>query len=1336
MPFDQYGNYINPFESDEDRGTLAESPGLSSILGGLGAEVGIAGGAQVLGAATGVGYVPIALAGGFIGSVVNQSINDEPFDLGRAVAASFVNLIPGSAGIKGASKAGTITKALDNAAKGFNKYGTKTIPGAVQREATRGFALGLTDTTIENLINDQNLPTYDEVLLYGGAGAGLGGLLGGVFGSIQKAGLGKSLEESAISVTEDANKSWKTMQYPEKIDFLKTIGQEIVGDFPETEVDNLFNRFVSQSRNTAISNASLKVLAYASDPSSGADVVQGNILTKMLNTIAPSSILGGGLTDRVSAVQGIIDEGESLGNRIRKEIRTEIQKNPDSNIMEDIRDYVTSPHGAGEFVQEAYGGRLRGDRGKFIRKAKLPEYLSEETRKRLEPELNSFKAYRTKLQTELLEFVDPKTMDGFTGKDDSIALKSVLGESQGDMSSKDSIAQSIKLQNYLTQEYPLFEEISYVPSEKSKKDLISWMVKNDESISGAEYKSDASGKLLKGEGLLRAQRSAAEDYIDKIYLTRSANPNNRISLPSSSGPRSILDEYRTSDVLLNKNRSMPKELTNFLGVELKDPLTGKPDIAENIFGTLSKLSKRVAGLQSQEVLLRDLQQQGKLNIISVGGNVLESPRINFENPKEINFFNGNVVATAPKEVAFAVEEIIGSGLINKATEASMESTDKMVGMFKGLYGLFASASKGTKVLMSPISYSTNTLTAGVAALAAGNTNLFGSDLAKGIRISLDEFGTMEGLSQVLGDPVSKLGRAGLDTQQAEALVQDVGKMRKYGMMNAEVSSNDTVRALSDGKLGDFGRKVFEPFGKAYQTPDNTFRYLVWKNNINRFREMFPKPASMTDAQYLNEIERGSAFLTNNTYNNYNKLNNTLKSFSGLGVFDPFVAWTAEFARTAFNNVKSVSSMIGIPGFGKFGSDLGFSDELLANANVKAIQKEGQKRAVILGGLTAAFGGGVSAYNKMQGVDSEKMEALKNTVIPDYDKDNELIVTMNPDGKSGTYINASYINPFAEFNKLFNAFSRGETPAAGMRDVAGILADTFLGKGNFMFQALGDALKGEDKYGNPISVKEGNQVVDRTKFFFKELLTPGITRELDKWVKAFDGTGDYTTNQLSLRLMGVRQNSFSVEDNSFFQINGPNKNLKLIKSRYNSLDENTPEDVRNNLYQLSNQNRDASMGKLIEVYNSLKTLGLSDNEAIKTFKDSRVSNADVIQISQNKIKPLDYIKARTLGDVYEELGGETISETKRNILASTKGDIKLRQSLLSKLRQEQRYSQRNIDEFDRSLLSLGASERADTLINVLGVSPTNSVLIGEYRRKGIITDDVMKAMRLRGSLTSY
>jgi hypothetical protein len=45
-------------------------------------------------------------------------------------------------------------------------------------------------------------------------------------------------------------------------------------------------------------------------------------------------------------------------------------------------------------------------------------------------------------------------------------------------------------------------------------------------------------------------------------------------------------------------------------------------------------------------------------------------------------------------------------------------------------------------------------------------------------------------------------------------------------------------------------------------------------------------------------------------------------------------------------------------------------------------------------------------------------------------------------------------------------------------------------------------------------------------------------------------------------------------------------------------------------------------------------------------------------------------------------------------------------------------------------------RAATLMNVLGVSSSNSVLVKEYRRKGIITDSVMEAMRLREMQSRY
>jgi hypothetical protein len=424
--------------------------------------------------------------------------------------------------------------------------------------------------------------------------------------------------------------------------------------------------------------------------------------------------------------------------------------------------------------------------------------------------------------------------------------------------------------------------------------------------------------------------------------------------------------------------------------------------------------------------------------------------------------------------------------------------------------------------------------------------------------------------------------------------------------------------------------------------------------------------------------------------------------------------------------------------GTFGDDLGLSQELLSNANRSAMLGEGVKRGAILGTLSAGFGYAVKNYNEANGVDSEKMEALKNTVIPDYDRDKDLIINMNPDGKSGTYINASYINPFSEFNSIANAALSGKGTVNSIKDVAAVFADRFIGEGSFVFQGLGSVTRNQDEYGNPISLKEDGlgRAYDRATYFLKELFTPSAVGELDKWVETLNGTGDYTENQLVLRLMGVRQTSFNVDDDTKWKIRPSNENMRLIKGRYNSLDENTPEDVRQRAYQQANENRDASMDNLMKVYDSLKTLGLSDDEAIKTFKDSNVSNSDVIQISQNKTKPIDYVKATTMSDAYEAIEGSTFSETRRNILANTKGNIKVRKALLSKLKQEQTYSRRNISEFDRSLLSLGASERADMLMNVLGVGATNSVLINEYRRKGIITDDVMKAMRLRGSLASY
>ena len=1346
-------DYLRKKEEEE----LANDPSDSSVgsmLGGLGAEVGIAGTSQALGAATGIGYIPIAFSGGFAGSVANQKINDEPFNFGRAFAAGLVNLLPGAAGIKAASKAGKVTKLLDSAAKGLNRYGSKTISGAIRREAFRGSALGVSEITVENLINDGDLPSLDEVLQYGAGGAAFGSLFGGILGNSMQKSLGKNLDEASIQVVKGLTESWSTMSVPRKRKLLEELGMgfdersatnvipgqrallpsSVAGS--EKELDKQFNEILSQAKNGVLSEAALKALIYARDPVSGADVPQSNIFIKALNAFAPSRVLGRELNNRIDEIQGVVTESEKLGNNIRQKVKAELQRNPDSTVMDDIRKYVTSPHEAGEFVEEAVGrggaeqlrhraGSSMG--GDFVRKAKLPDYLEY-----LKGDLDQWKVTRSRLQSELLEFVDPKTMDGFVGKEDSLAIRAMLEESGGDMSNKSSIIDSMRFQNYLATEYRLFEDANYVPSKESKEKLINWILKRDKSFKNKEYFESNGDKITSPGRLLQKKREDIEQYINKKYLTKSANPKTRVSLLNEG--KGALEEFRTSDVLLSKKESLPDELVEFLGGELINPLTGKPDTAEQMFGTISKLAKRIAGFRTQEILLRDLQQQGKINILSINGRVQEVPRVPFANAKEINLFGGNVKISAPEEVADAIMEISHSGLAKNISGVAQDSTNGFAKALKDLYGVGVGASKAVKVIASPISYSTNAMGGAVAALASGNFNLIGTDLFKGIRMGLDEFGDIQGVAEPIGRAVSKASRVGLKSKEMQLLLDDVGKMRRYGMMGADVSTSDTVRALGDGSIGKFANQAFDPLSKAYQVTDNAYRYVVWKGNMRKMKKIFPKPSGMSDSKYLEEIERGAAFLTNDTYQNYNKLSKTFRWASSVGIVPPFAAFTGELYRNLFNNVRTMSKMLR----GTFGDDLGLSQELLSNANRSAMRKEFALRSTMLGALSAGFGYSVKSYNESNGVDSEKMEALKNTVIPDYDRDKDLIINMNPDGRSGTYINASYINPFSEFNSIANAAFSGKGTVNSIKEVSAILADRFIGKGSFVFQGLGDVTRNQDEYGRPITLKEDGlgKLYDRSSYLLKELFTPSAVGELDKWVETLNGTGDYTENQLALRLMGVRQTSFNVKDNTRYKINPSNQNMRLIKSRYNNLDENTPEDVRQRAYQQANKNRDASMDKLMTVYDSLKTLGLSDDEAIKTFKDSNVSNSDIIQISQNKTKPIDYVKATTLSDQYEMIEGSTFAETRRNIFANTKGNIKVRKALLSKLRQEQTYARRNISEFDRSLLSLGASERADMLMNVLGVGPLNSVLINEYRRKGIITDDVLKAMRLRGSLASY
>ena len=555
-------------------------------------------------------------------------------------------------------------------------------------------------------------------------------------------------------------------------------------------------------------------------------------------------------------------------------------------------------------------------------------------------------------------------------------------------------------------------------------------------------------------------------------------------------------------------------------------------------------------------------------------------------------------------------------------------------------------------------------------------------------------------------------------------------------MNKDVSVGDTMRSLGAGSIGRKLQSTLEPLSKAYQVTDNAYRYVVWKSNTNKLKKMFSRPDGMDLGKYNDEIEQASAFLTNDTYQNYNKISKVIRDLSAKGLMPPFVAFTAELTRNLYNNAKYAGMMVR----GKFGKGLGLSDDVLRNVNQGVMVAEGAKRLTILSGLTIGSYFAINHLNEKEGVDREKMDALKNTVIPEYDRTKELIITMNPGGKSGHYINASYINPFAQFNRFARAYQDGTNTIGSLGEMANVIKDEFIGKGNFVFQEGFNALRNTDEYGNPISIKEGQvgRATDIAGHFFTELLRPGAVRELDKWVDALNNVGDNETKDLVQRMLGIRKTSFNLEEDPKWKIRPSKERLTIAEGRYFYMQqqEDVSPQLKEQAYAEANQARLDSMGKLQTVYDSLKVLEMSEDDTISIMKRNRVSSSDIIQLSQNNIQNLEVSKEESISSEYERLSSETFNETKTNIIRDTEDNPRKRKSLLNKLKKEQLYDRRGVTMFDRQLLGLGVSERAETLMNVLGVTTSNMALIREYRRKGIITDDVLKAIRLREMQSRY
>lgn len=635
------------------------------------------------------------------------------------------------------------------------------------------------------------------------------------------------------------------------------------------------------------------------------------------------------------------------------------------------------------------------------------------------------------------------------------------------------------------------------------------------------------------------------------------------------------------------------------------------------------------------------------------------------------------------EVQIAINKLYADNFIDKSGDIIEDGAKDLLSSGIGL-------SKAVKVLGNIPSYAVQ-LWGNAANLGGMGINPFNpAKMSRGIRLALSDFGGVEDLTR--------------NPKARKALLDEMRTMEKYGLKGGNIVESDLRATFDQGLFSKTIGKAIDPFGKAYSALDVMGRYVGWKANQKTVRKLFP---SLDDEG----VKRVSAQMINDTYQNYDKLSNTVRWATKWGVMPQFASFTAEFMRNQYNQGKMISQMLR----GTFGNDLGLQ---VSPEQLGAMRREGAKRLAFLTAIYGSAYGITEGIKSQHGVDPEKEAALRETVLPEWDQNKQLAIALSEDGTKGSYANMSYILPQSVGISALRAGMDG----TDVTSLAGLLVEELVGEGTFINKEAMRALDNRNDRGKPISYSEDDfqNFKERLGYFITQSFKPGTAREIDKFMKAQRGVGDFTMKEIAARQAGYRVNKFDIAEQARFNIQKTSENAKLAARTFNSardFKDVSPQQLERT-YQEANKSRQESFDQLVRHDNNLKTLGFGEDQRIQIMKDAGVGSKDILGILQGTYTNLDRVKLPSTSEVYDELPDGDAAKLSA-IAKIRKEDPKLGKRLQDTYRREKKQS--NLSEREKLVRRMDSGER----VRYIRSLPNPAGVAADYRRRGIITDDMYR-----------
>ena len=522
-------------------------------------------------------------------------------------------------------------------------------------------------------------------------------------------------------------------------------------------------------------------------------------------------------------------------------------------------------------------------------------------------------------------------------------------------------------------------------------------------------------------------------------------------------------------------------------------------------------------------------------------------------------------------------------------------------------------------------------------------------------------------------------------QVGKHLEQDFKFLLKHGELNQSISARDIDMSLKESLIqvpGAVGlRKLLKGAMKIYGAPDTFGRVLNFFGEKARYKRAFPDMPEEQLNLYALDINRKVS-------PHHDEVPEVLKVLSKAGVSNQFISYIYEISRNTYNGAK-----------------IGLRDiEQGMKTGNQALSEEGAKRFFAnTAFLAAGSAWGLSALSKReQGITDEREKAMRS-LVPDYDR-NGIWHFGEASKEKFSYSNQSYFFPVSIPGEMLTSAISGETPWQAALRFAEAVGRLYLGDGGLILRPAMEAIMNRNEWDAKIVKGEATtaqHIAGRGGHFLERAFLPLFLPQLNKFLKAAKGEEGkdgqvYTLEDRFDRLLGKRVNTVNVPKRLERKAIEFSKRLSEESSLWNSDRRNAKNDQElETNYARHEQGRQRIFGEVQEYMKHAEALGYNQDETIKLLRDGGMSSNFILGAVTGDYIPATRSKDLTPSEVYESMRTTPLSQQVAELNRIALSDPALARGVRDRMRSGERAKARGWTAVDELIdrLDETSGERA-------------------------------------------